>query len=77
LLGGSLAELALDAQCEPQRLRTRFAELVVARHEAPRLVHLALLVADLAQIDQRCRLVGLEAQRSLEELLGLLGVLRA
>src|SRR5688572_24328227 len=44
LLRYAAAELALDAQREPQRLRARLTKLVVARNEAPRLVHLALLV---------------------------------
>src|SRR6266850_888143 len=72
LLGDPLARLALDAQREPERLGARLVELVVARDEAACLVHLALLVADLAEVEQRRRLVGLQAQRTLEILLGLL-----
>src|SRR5262245_86404 len=72
LLGDALARLALDAQREPQRLGARLVELVVARDEAARLVHLALLVADLAEVEQRRGLVGLQAQGALEILLGLL-----
>src|SRR4051812_27757376 len=72
LLGGALARLALDAQREPERLGVRLVELVVARDEAARLVDLALLVADLAEVEQRRGLVGLQAQRALEILLGLL-----
>src|SRR5688572_12987052 len=52
LLGHALAGPALDAQREPQRLRAGIGELVVARHEPARLVHLALLVADLSQVEQ-------------------------
>src|SRR5258706_3558494 len=59
LLGDALAELALDPQREPQRFRGRRDELVVARHQPARVVHLALAVADLAGLDRRCRVVGL------------------
>src|SRR6185295_461817 len=72
LLRDALARLALDAQREPQRLGARLVELVVTRDEAARLVHLALLVADLAEVEQRRGLVGLQAKRALEILLGLL-----
>src|SRR3954469_2761672 len=58
LLGDALAEPALDAQREPQRFRGRLHHLVVARHELPRRDHVALVVADLAQLQQRARLVG-------------------
>src|SRR6185503_17902071 len=62
LLGDALARAALDAQREPERLGAGLGELVVARHEPARLVELALLVADLAQVDERRTLVGLKAQ---------------
>src|SRR6185295_14486713 len=55
LLGDALARLALDAQREPQRLGVPRVELVVLRHQAARLVHPALLVADLAEVDERLR----------------------
>src|SRR5512145_299120 len=74
LLGDALARLALDAQREPERFGARLRELVVARHEPARLVHLALLVADLAEVEERVRVVGLQAQRALEILLGVLGI---
>src|SRR5688572_950199 len=77
LLRNAAAELALDAQRKPQRFRARLPELVVAGHEAPRLVHLALLVADLAQVQKRRRVVGFQAQRALEELLRLLRIIAA
>src|SRR5687768_14083336 len=41
LLRRALAELALDAQREPQRFRARRNDLVEARHQAARLVELA------------------------------------
>src|ERR1044071_2264136 len=62
LLGDALARLPLEPQREPQRLGARLVELVVLRHQAARLVHPALLVADLAEIEQRRRLVGLQTQ---------------
>src|SRR5712691_1429181 len=68
LLGDALARLALYTQREPERLGVRRRELVVARHQAPRLVHLALPVADRAELEQRGRLVGLELERAHEEL---------
>src|SRR5574339_11718 len=66
LLLQALAELALDAHPEPQRLGARRDQLVVARHQLARLAHVALAVADLPEVQQRGRLVGLEAQRSEE-----------
>src|SRR5256885_6715758 len=57
LLGNALAELALDAQREPQRLGAGRDQLVVLRHELARLVEAALPVADLAEVQQRDRLV--------------------
>src|SRR6185503_3642056 len=52
LLGDALAEPALDAQREPQRLRVGGDQLVVARHQLPRLAHVALAVADLREGQQ-------------------------
>src|SRR5260221_12298619 len=63
LLGDALAEPALDAQREPQRLRARRDELVVARHQPARFGDLALAIADLAEVQQRRRVVGLELER--------------
>src|SRR5678816_3516253 len=77
LLRDALAEPALDAQREPQRFRARRDHLVVARHQATRFVHVALAVADLAELQQRRCIVGLEPERALEELLGILGVAAA
>src|SRR5258706_3082730 len=77
LLGHTLAGLALDAQREPERLGVRCHHLVVARDEAPRLVHLALAVADRTELEQRGRLVGLELERPLEKILRVLRVLGA
>src|SRR6185295_4695675 len=59
LLGDALAAAALDAQREPERLRARRDQLVVARHQPARLLDLVLLVADLAELDQRRAVVGL------------------
>src|SRR3954468_6934886 len=72
LLGNPLAGLPLDAQREPERLGVRLGELVVAPDEAARLVALALVVADLAEVEERRRLVGLQAQRALQVRLGFL-----
>src|SRR5829696_9343699 len=62
LLGDALAQAALDAHREPQRLGAGRVDLVVARHQAARLPHAALAVADLPQAEQRVRLVGLELE---------------
>src|SRR5262245_12701339 len=59
LLLPALAEPALDAQREPQRLGVRSLHLVVARHQLARLADVALAVADLPELEERCRLVGL------------------
>src|SRR5438309_1941221 len=77
LLGNALAELALDAQREPQRFGAGRDQLVVLRHELARLVEAALPVADLAEVQQRDRLIRVEAQRALEELLGVLEIVGA
>src|ERR1700694_90138 len=77
LLGDALAELALDTQRKPQRFGAGRDQLVVLRHELARLVEASLAVADLAEVQQRDRLLGLHAQRALEELLGVLEVIGA
>src|SRR5438270_2136435 len=77
LLGDALAKFAFDAQREPQRLGAGRDQLVVLRHELARFVEAALPVADLAEVQQRDRLVGLQAQRALEKLLGVLEVVGA
>src|SRR5687768_9661927 len=77
LLGDALPRPALDAQREPQRLGARRDQLVVVRHQPARLVHPALPVADLAQLQQRGRLVRLQAQGALEESFGFLQPVRA
>src|SRR4051812_15829359 len=53
LLGGALTGLALDAQRQPQRFRARRGDLVVAQDQGARVVHSPLLVADLAELQQR------------------------
>src|SRR6185503_13635917 len=70
-----LAQTALDPQREPQRLRSRGHQLVVARHQLARLADVALPVADQAEADERRGLVGLERQGALEERLGVLELL--
>src|SRR5437870_10664721 len=77
LLGHALAELPLDAQREPQRFGARRGELVVPGHELAGVVDGALAVPDLAQVEQCRGLVGIQAQRALEELLGVLDVVHA
>src|SRR5919197_3180162 len=77
LLGAALAEPALDAQCEPQRLGARRHELVVLRDELARVLRPALPVADLAKLEQRRRLVGIELQRALEKVLRVFHVVLA
>src|SRR5688572_20924372 len=72
LLLQPVAELALDAQREPQRLRARIDQLIVARDELASVAHVALAVADLAEVEERRWLVGLEPQRALEKRLGVL-----
>src|SRR5436190_15488427 len=53
LLRDALTQLALDAQREPQRFRARRDDLVMARHQSARFVHVALAIADLAELQQR------------------------
>src|SRR5581483_1826486 len=74
--GKALAELALDAQREPERLRARRHELVEAPDEPARLVHAPLAVADHAHLQERGRIVRLELERALEKVLRLLEVVR-
>src|SRR5688572_556510 len=76
LLGHPVPQPVLDAQREPQRFGARGDELVVARDQPARLAGVALLVADLAEVEQRCRLVGLGLERALEERFGVLGALQ-
>src|SRR5688572_27346754 len=75
LLGHALAQAALDAYRQPQRLGAWRGDLVVARHQLARLAHAALAVADLSEAEQRDRLVRLELERALEERLGVLHLL--
>src|SRR5215213_9538487 len=77
LLGAALTRLALDAQGEPERLGARRRHLVEALDECARVVHAALLVADLAKLQQRARLVGFHLERALEKFVGVRGVLQA
>src|SRR3954462_5231672 len=77
LLGHALAQVPLDAQCQPERLRGRRDELVVTRDQLARLLVAALPVADLAELEQRRRLVGVELQRPLEVILCVLGIVDA
>src|SRR5688572_28838429 len=72
LLGDALAELALDAQREPQRFGARRHELVVARHHFARVADVALPVADLREVEKRSRLVRVQAQRPLKIGFGVL-----
>src|SRR5918999_2115145 len=72
LLLQPVAELALDTQRKPKRLRPRVDELVVPRDELARLADVALAVADLPQMQQRRGLVRVELQRALEVCLGVL-----
>src|SRR5688572_29281837 len=71
LLRDARARATFDLEREPQRLRARIRQLVVARNQPARLLHLPLLVTDLAQIEQCRGLVGLHLQGALEELLGV------
>src|SRR5438105_14903876 len=64
LLGEALAEPALDAQREPERLGRRCHQLVEAADQLARVLRLALAVADLAELEQRRGLVGLDSQRA-------------
>src|SRR6185436_14053411 len=56
---GSFPELSLDAQREPQGLCRRLHDPIVAADELARVLEAALAVADLAQLQQGARLVGL------------------
>src|SRR6185369_9323500 len=60
LLGGALPRLALHAHREPQRLGARRDDLVVARHQRAGIGEAALLVTDLAKLQERRRLVRLQ-----------------
>src|SRR5712664_1795758 len=75
--GDALARLAFDAQGEPERLCVRAHQLVVARYELARLVHPALAVADVPHLYKRRRIVGVELQRALAELFGVLDIVGA
>src|SRR5438067_6430699 len=77
LLGDALAELALYAQGQPQRFGVRRHQLVITRNQLARVVNIALAIADLAELQKRRRLVGVELQRALEKLLRVLDVVRA
>src|SRR4051812_13194796 len=77
LLGDAFAEAPLDTQCEPERLRGRGDELVVARDQLARLVDAALAITDFAELEQRRGLVRVELQRALEKILRLPGVVHA
>src|SRR4051812_20931960 len=61
-LDEALAELALDAQREPERLGSRLDQLVIARHEAPGVLEVVLAVADLAELQERPQVVRLLLQ---------------
>src|SRR2546423_15060243 len=61
LLGNALAEPALDAQREPQRLGRRRRNLVEVADQLARALDIALPVADLAELEQRVGLVGLDS----------------
>src|SRR5690349_21086837 len=76
-LGEPVACAALDPHAEPQRFRALALHLVVAVHEAARLVDAPLPIADGGELERRGRLVGLQAQRPLEELVGVLDVVLA
>src|SRR5579862_581660 len=73
----AVAELVLDAHHEPQRFRRRLDDLVVLAHQLARLLEAALAVADQAQLQQRGRIVGVQLQRALEEILRVLDVVLA
>src|SRR3954468_23572704 len=72
--GGALAAAALDTHREPERFRGRRDELVMPRNEAARFGHVALAIADLAHLQEGSRIVRIEPQRALEELLRVLHV---
>src|SRR3954453_114839 len=77
LLGHALAQVPLDAQCQPERLRGRRDELVVTRDQLSRLLVTALPGGAFAELEEGRRLVGVELQRPLEVILGLLGIVEA
>src|SRR2546430_15062104 len=74
LLGNALAELALDAQREPQRFGAGRDQLVVLRHSLARLVEAALPVADLAEAQQRDRAFRVPSPMGLVRLIRDLGI---
>src|SRR3990172_1272245 len=75
--GDALAELSLGSHRQPKRLRRRRDQAVEATHQLAGLLEAALAVADLAELQQRRRLVGLDLQRALEELLRVLEIVDA
>src|SRR2546428_8715617 len=77
LLGDALAQFALYAQGEPQRFGAWRHQLVITRNELARVVDITLPIADLAELQQGGRLIGVELERALEEFLGVLGVVAA
>src|SRR3989304_1566918 len=73
----ALAELSPGSHRQPKRLRRRRDQAVEATHQLAGLLEAALAVADLAELQQRRRLVGLDLQRPREELLRVLEIVDA
>src|SRR4029077_20958742 len=70
--GGGVSKLALDPHRQPERLRRRLGELVVASDEDARRVELAAPVLELREVDQRRVVVRVELERALEVFVGVL-----
>src|SRR2546425_4104686 len=77
LLGDALAQFAFYAQSEPQRFGAWRHQLVITRNELARVADITLPIADLAELQQGGRLIGIELERALEEFLGVLDVVAA
>src|SRR5947208_1749442 len=77
LLADALAQPAFYAQGEPQRFGAWRHQLVITRNELARVADITLPIADLAELQQGGRLVGVELERALEEFLGVLDVVGA
>src|SRR4051794_20507342 len=74
LFGRALAELAFDFPRKPQRLGARRSELQMSGDELARVLHVALPVSKLSELQQRAGIVGVELERAREEFFRVLAV---
>src|SRR3954470_7082028 len=77
LLRHALARLAFDPHRKPERLGTGRSELQMTRDELARVLHVALSVSDLAELQERGRIIGIELEGAHEKVFGFLAILHA